>query len=396
MKNAVMLTLLCVLTMSAAAGAADAPKLVGEKEIMKLDGNIAYRQNRAGGSMRLSPDGRRMLYFRGKVYKSTRARVGLRGYKLHLRDLKTGKDTPVPVPALLRIYLETEWLSMTVFDPTGKTLIVPVGQDANKNDILESTERCKAGLYDIASGKLKTLDIEADTTFPTFHPDGKTLVVLTLEGDQGPRDIKVLITPTDKIKFRGLSSAGMIRSISPTSDLMAILLLTEGERPQPGKFVLYDLKTDTIKAELAGQDQSRGIMEHNPQWTADGRYIYHLIVKNERRGGRSHSQTLTRIWDAKTGKEAGILSGVIPVGPGPGKGTMVLIRHQTRTVSLRTAKPLVVLHAQDDKTLGGKLTPLGDKFIRPITTQGKWLLFIRYDPAGSGTVCMAEIALPKK
>ena len=58
---------------------------------------------------------------------------------------------------------------------------------------------------------------------------------------------------------------------------------------------------------------------------------------------------------------------------------------------------MVVLHAQDDKTLGRKLHPLGDRSIRPITTQGKWLLFIRYNTGkGKDTVCRAEIVLPKK
>jgi len=419
MKNAVKLTLLCVLAMSAVAHAADAPKLVGEKEIMKLDDSIAYRENNGAWSMRLSPDGRRVLYIRKKTYKTTRADGTQRdrpGYKLVLRDLKTGKDTVVPVPALFDDDFAVAWLSMTVFDPAGKTLIVPASQDGNKNGLMERTETCKPGLYDIASGKLKTLDVEGNMIFPTFHPNGKMLVVLALKGAGAPTDVKVHVTPTDKIKFRTLGKAGLIRSISPTSDLMAILLVTEGERPRPGKCVLYDLKTDTVKAELADKDQCRRLTEHNPQWTADGRYVYHIMVKNEQRDGRRHSEVLTRIWDVKAGKEVGILSGVAPVGPGPGKGTMVLAKPSARPQmtpeapqavggdnDAAKAQPVapkvereIVLHAQDDKTLGQKLHPLGDKSIRPISTQGKWLLFIRKDADGNEKACLAEIALPKK
>ena len=418
MKNAVMLTLLCVLAMSAVARAADGPKLVGEKEIMKLDENIiAYGQNRGIYSMRLSPDGRRVLYIRRKIYKITSAdgkQRDRRGYKLILRDLKTGKETPVPVPALFGGDFAAAWLSMTVFDPTGKTLVVPASQDANKNDLMERTERCKAGLYDIASGKLTILDVEGNIAFPTFHPNGKTLVVLAIERAGASRDAKVHITPRDKIKFRKLSRAGMIRSISPTSDLMVMMLLTEGERPRPGKCVLYDLKTDTVKAELAGQEQSRRIMEHHPQWTADGRYVYHVIIKDEERDGRHHSEILTRIWDVKAGREVSILSGVAPIGPGPGKGTMVLIRlpgPQMTPPAPRAAagdgpakpqppapevKREILLHAQDDKTLGRDLHRLGDTSIRPISTQGEWRLFIRKDADGKEKACLAEIALPKK
>jgi hypothetical protein len=194
---------------------------------------------------------------------------------------------------------------------------------------------------------------------------------------------------------------------------MVLLLLTEGERPKPGRCVLYDMKTDTVKAELAGQDQSRRLMKHNPQWTTDGRYLYHIMVKNEQREGRRHTETLTRIWDVKAGKELGILSGVTPVGPGPGKDTMVLVRPPGNKRAERraavdgddaanVAEPApkrgreIFLHAQDDKMLGQKLHPLGDKSIRPICTQGKWLLFIRRDANGNEKACLAEIALPKK
>jgi hypothetical protein len=278
---------------------------------------------------------------------------------------------------------------------------------------MERTEKCKAGLYDIASGKLTTLDIEGNIVFPSFGANGKMLVVMTFEGVGSPTDIKVCVTPRDKIKFRTIDDPGLPRSISPTSDLMVLLLVTEGEKPRPGRCVLYDLKTDTIKVELAGQDQSRRLMENNPQWTTDGRYLYHVIHKNEERDGRSHSEVLTRIWDPKAGKEVGILSGVAPIGPGPGKGTMVLVRLPGRprmtppaavdgNKAAKVAEPAprtgreIVLHAQDDKTLGQKLHPLGDKLMRPISTQGKWLLFIRKDADGAEKACLAEIVLPKK
>ena len=56
----------------------------------------------------------------------------------------------------------------------------------------------------------------------------------------------------------------------------------------------------------------------------------------------------------------------------------------------------IVLHAQSDKTLGKGLHSLRDDSLRPISTQGKWLLFIRKDEDGTETARMPEIALPKK
>ncbi|MDP6637386.1 MAG: hypothetical protein QGG42_21010 [Phycisphaerae bacterium] len=396
MKNALTITILCVLAVSAAR-AADGPKLVGEREIMKLDDTIAYRENGGVSSMRLSPDGRRVLYLRKKTYKTAGPdgkQRDRRGYKLVLRDLKTGKDTPVPVPALFDDDYAAAWLSMTVFDPAGKTLVVPASQDGNKNGLMDKTERCKVGLYDIASGKLTTLEIEGNVTFPTYASGGKSLVVLAMEGAGNPTHVKVCVTPSDKIKFRTLNNPGLPRSVSPTSDLMVMLLITEGERPRPGRCVLYNLKSDSIVSELADQEQSRRMTENNPQWTSDGRYIYHIVVKNEQRDGRTHRETLTRIWDPQTKQEAGILSDVAPIGPGPGKGAMVLAR--PRVMSKSKEDPRIFLHIQGDKAVDQKLHPLGDASIRPISTQGKWLLFIRKDANGAEKACLAEIALPKK
>ncbi len=401
MKNTLKLTVLCLLAVCAAARGQGGPKLVGEKEIMKLDDQIAYADGRGAWCMRLSPDGRRLLYLLKKMYKTT-TRDGKpreqRGYKFVLRDLKTSKDTVVPVPALFDDDFGVACLSMTIFDPAGKTLVVPVGQDADKNGYMDveppKSEKSKPGLYDIASGTLKTLDLESNLLFPTFSPNGKMLVVLAIEMEA--MKVKVHVTPTDKINFRPLGKAGLIRSICPTSDLMGLVVIGDGEEgkpPRPGKFVLYDLKADTIKAELADRQHARKLDDYNPQWTGDGRYLYYYGTVteqgdvNERGERENRSKPVTRIWDAKAGKEAGVLADVVPIGPGPGKNTMVLSKGKEHEI---------VLHAQGDKALGKGLHALGDASIRPISTQGKWLLFIRKDDAGKESARMAEIAMPKK
>ena len=407
MKNAVKLILLCVLTMSAVAGAAeDAPKLVGEKEIMKLDASIFYGKNDSVGSMCLSPDGRRVLYLRKMTCKTTAPdgkQQDSEGCKLVLRDLNTGKDTVVPVPAIDDLSAVSWISSSTMFDPEGKTLVVPVGLDGNKNDLMEMTERCKAGLYNIASGKITDLDVEGDMVLPTFSLDGKTLVVMTAQ--RFGVIVKFHVTPTDKIKFRTSVKGGLVGILSPTSDLIATILLCEGGMPPTGKCVLYDLKTDTVKAELAGREAQYTLMKHLPKWTGDGRYVYHLKDENGRRYSRTDKTTLMRIWDVQAGKEAGVLTDAIPVGRGPGKDTMVLVRLPNSGAPVRAKastpqaasdlRPQIVLHAWDEKTRNPVLHPLGDKSMRPIGTQGKWLLFIRKDAKGNETACMAEIVLPK-
>ena len=397
MKHAVWMMLVCVLAMSAAAGAADAPKLVGEKEIMQVrEKDVVFGRNVGVSSMRLSPDGSKLLYFRKKAYntvKDGKKRVR-EGYKPILRDLKTGKDTPLPIPAFFEEEYATIWLSMEVFGPEGKTIAVPAGQDANKNGRMEKDEKCNPAFYDIASGKLTSLPIEGNVILPSFTPDGKTLLVLAGVGVGAPEELNVFISPVDKIKFRRLEQSGLHRSVCPTADLMAMVLFTEGKNPQPGDCVLYDLKTDKVKTRLAGQGHAETFLRHNPQWTADGRYLYYVTIKKEERNGRRHRETLTHILDVHSSKEAGILSGLAAVGPGPGKASMVLGRRQTD----RGAKdqPQILLHLRDKKTPDGKLYPLGDKTTRPISTQGKWLLYTRPGDNGKTKVCRAEIVLPKK
>jgi hypothetical protein len=394
-KNIFIMAIVCVLAFSVLARAADGPKLVGEKAIMELGGKkIAYLLNGGISSMRLSPDARKLLYFRRGAYKIKRADGKERtseGLKPVLRDLKTGKDTPLPIPALYNEDYSAAWLSMTVFDPSSKTIIVPVGLDGNKNGrIDETSEQCVAGLYDIASGKLTKLKTQGKLIFPAYHPNGKTLIVMGAVGPKTLGDLFVRVSPAGKIKFRELTQTGLPRSICPTADLMVLLLFTEGQNPHPGNCVIYDLKADKVKAELTGQDQAESLMKHNPYWTADGRYIYHVLVKKEDRNGVKHRETLTRIYDVRSAQETGILSGLTPIGPGPGKTSMVLLRK-------KAAKPRtdsqIYLHVSDTKSPDGKLHPLGDKTIRPISTQGKWLLYIRTDDAGKEKACMAEIKL---
>ena len=265
-----------------------APKLVGEKEIMTLDDTIGVGHNRGLWMMRLSPDRRRVLYLRKKICKSIIRPDGKpsdrTGYKLILRDLKTGKDATIPVPAFFSDANAVVYLSMMPFDPTGKTLVVPVCQDTNKNDFMDyETEKSKVGLYDIASGKLTILEIEADVTFPLFSSDGKNLVVMTMTM-KSSLPVKVFVTPTDKIKFRKLSHSGRPYRICPTSSLMPMVLVV---KKKTGKCVLYDLKADVSKFDLTDKAPILGWLYNEPQWASDGRYLYLSTLKRVHRQGKT-------------------------------------------------------------------------------------------------------------
>ena len=97
------------------------------------------------------------------------------------------------------------------------------------------------------------------------------------------------------------------------------------------------------------------------------------------------------MFDVQAGKEVAVFSDIVPIGPGP-KGSMVLVRAQSAKIEEKQSR--ILIHQQIKKSQEGKLTPLGDESVRPISTQGKWLLFIRKDKDGKETVRLAEIKLP--
>ncbi|MCK4627316.1 MAG: hypothetical protein KAV00_18530, partial [Phycisphaerae bacterium] len=101
--------------------------------------------------------------------------------------------------------------------------------------------------------------------------------------------------------------------------------------------------------------------------------------------GPSKNKFITRIWDRTVKKETGIIDEAIAIGPGPTKTTMVLIKGSPR-------KGWLVLHDADTD----KSWPLGDKSMKVIAAQGKYIIYAKKTPDGKGGAYMAEIVLPGK
>ena len=128
------------------------------------------------------------------------------------------------------------------------------------------------------------------------------------------------------------------------------------------KFFLYDLVAQKTIVELPFGERNTMLGDFPPKWTAGGRYLYYNDVEVPDDAPRGARKYLVRIWDRTENKEAGIIEKAIPIGPGPGKTTMVLALREDRSVVLHdatTGKKFVLFAANKKVQLlfagGGKI-----------------------------------------
>jgi hypothetical protein len=379
MKNVVKLTIMCVLTMPAFARGADGPKLVGERVVMKPKEARSHARN-----LRLSPGGRHVLFLRQEYRQSKTVLPSPRttsrpGNMLHvsamvLRDLKTGKDKPVPVPPFAD-NIARPYMRNNRFDASGAKMAVMVGTDPKHNGG-EGRNEMQLAIYDLATDKVRKLELKGTYILPMFTGGGKQIVAFVSDSKNNHQ---LYVTPVEKINLRKLSQSGWPLEPCPTADLLPIFLLPDRRatsRPSTSKFVLYDLKADKVRAQFKIGTR-RQIPDLPLQWTLDGRYLYYLDQSPEG-VGRGKPKIVTRIWDVRKAREAGIVDSATPIGPGP-NGTMVMFAKGSR----------MLLH----DPASGSLWYLAKAL--PLDARGKYVLY------GSSvdtemTVYVAEIVMPAK
>ncbi len=360
---------------------ADEPKLVGEKKIMELtDAERVYESN-GMHSMRLSPDAKYLLFGRRKLF------AGKSGYELVLRDIKANRNKFLPSPAHDDDFI-TYFLTMRPFDAGGKHIVLPADTDGNANGVMGFDKKIQIGVYNIAKAKLRTMDCKTGYVIPTFDSKGKDLVVMTISGYITG---EVFTTKADKWAPKEFSKWGLIRSINPAAPIMPILIPKHESGEAKAVMALYNVRTAKKLAVLPIHRHNSKLDNYNPQWTTDGRYLYYVDFEdadNEDASGRPRrGKLVSRIWDRKKAKVVATVGDCIPVGPGPGKDTMVLVKRDKAVAS----GSRIFLHSPT-----GVEWILGDGSQRPISTQGKHIVYVRKDADGKEFICMAEISLPVK
>jgi len=388
MKKLVM-TAIC-LAATAVMGQ-DAPRLGDETKIMTLAKDAKVRENNGMWSMKLSPDLKHLLYVRGEQAQVPDDQGEQRQrsvYRMILRNVATGAEKVLPAAAVDVDDYVVACLSMKVFGPKGRKIVLPLPEKADGNGVVSirsGGSGMQVGLYDVASGKVDRLDVKGPVVFPSFDGSGKKLIVLSM--DVRAMSGTLYVTPVDKIDLKPLNQWGLPRTPCPTADLMPLLLPPKRDGPGDMGVVLYDLKADAVKYKLLANERGTKMDDYNPQWTADGRYLYYVDMKEEGDGESRTRKYFTRVWDVKENKEAGLIDRAVAVGPGPSKTSMVL-------TAIRSAGPeqrQVLLH----DAVAGTTWSLGDGRVRPISTQAGRLVYVRMADDGTETVCIAEIIAPK-
>ena len=389
MRNALvgMLVVACIFASGQAVGEEKSAKIVDEKKSAKIVDEKAIfvlkRVRKDVGSMKLSPDGTKLLFIR--CYSGTSQTSS---NKLALCDIKTGKEKELELPGYSNPTTPGHMVMGNVFDPTGRKLALGVGVDANKNGRHDARfrdgEKMQAVVYDLATDKTTMIGKTAAYVEASFDRTGKGLVIYTLD-----KEGKLFVTPVEKIKLRQLSLSGQPRGYCPTSDALVVLRPPTGPHP-PGarpdrKMLLLDPAKDAILASLPMGKHYAGLLGNTcPQWTGDGRYLY--LIGMDRVHGPRRWEFESRIWDLKKGKLVGKGPATVPIGPGPTATTMVL-RPYPPTIG---DKPVV--HDVKANTTWTIDSPT----IRLIASQGKYVLYAKKGDDGKETLYRGKISLPAK
>ena len=389
---------LAVLAVCTAGLLADEPKLAKPQRVFATTPPAYKRPTQYHAfSMRLSPDGQRVLYTR-PVAGNEHADDQSARYELVLRELDGGKETVLPIEPV-----ETGWRTVptrfNMFDAAGKRLVLP----SIKVETRQIDEHLSANkmvvrwlVYDIAQAKVESTDIECGTGPVKFTADGQALVV-TASTDRRELVTRIISLKDPNAKPAPLAASGWVQGLCPTGGAAVFFVPPArptappqpGERMQrpPMRLVLWDLKADKELALLPTHPRNSSLDDWETQWTPDGRYLYYIDCDQAAADGQADPalRSVTRIWDRQAGKPAGEVRDAMPVGPGPGPSLMVLAK---RT---RNASGGFLLH----DAASGKEYPLGDSSKNLIHACGGKIVYAE-TPAGSDAeiIFVADLVAP--
>jgi len=301
---------------------ADVSVVNEEKAVSRpADGDSGWvpGENMGLGSARLSPDGTKLLYLHCE--RNVEKPEGYKGhcmwsgriYRLALHDLKTGQEELLPIPA--DSWDDPLWalIARPIFSKDSKYVVVHAAVDENENGLFDKDENVELATYDVASGTLKRLGTTSVGLIPMFCPSsGRMVVVVPMMAE---RSIALQIIDLSGKVTKQLTVKALPLAISPTCDLAAGMVLKK-ERNQ--NLALIDLEKDKVLRQLPLAERNTKLDDISPQFTADGKYLYYIDLKdNDRR------KLLTRVVAVASGEEVAVIEAHYPVGPGPGR-SMVL------------------------------------------------------------------------
>lgn len=358
---------LLVVTTLLAGEAARVPRLVNERVIFPAEDVSWIPTNRISSWLmaRLSPDAAYLLYARLHQDEDRESGQG-RSFHLMLRELATGKDTRIPVPAYSE-GVESVHIRFDPFDPKGRRLVVTAIRGRRDTEVV---------IFDITKGVVTPTGIKGRFPLARFGRAGQKLI--------GVADRGLFIATLPALKQTKLTlpwPRAYPNSFCPAADVVCLY----GVVPAPDRrsarqvIALYDLKTKTVIRDLPTHEKNSKLDDLETQWTPDGRYVCYYDLAD----GPETTIRGTRIWDRVAGNEKAFVIGTAPIGQGPEETFMVLVRTPGKD-----QRPILY----DVAT--ARSWDLGDTSMRVIHAAAGKLAYVRALPDGGKAVCVADIAMP--
>jgi len=324
---------------------------------------------------RLSPDGAYMLYAPREAPEDS---------PLVLRELSTGRETPLPLGRLEREMADV-FTRFNFFSSDGRRLILM----RPKNDqALPQRPEFELILYDIGKNQATPVPIAGGMFIAHFVFDGQKLVVSPMVG--GGVGIQSTWIELGTMQRRPLTLPGWVQSVSPTQNLATVY--NRAARPQPATesvtrpsvarsdrrmhFLLWDLSKDQQVAELPTHPRNSALDDIQAIWSGDGRYVAYYDSP-EKEGDR---WPVTRIWDTTKQKEVALIRDTTPIGPGPAGTDFIL-------TSLGEGPANILVH---DASVN-RTTTLSDGAKQLVHAHGERILYIT-EKDGQPTLCLARLA----
>jgi len=387
---------------------ADEPKLSNATKVFPTSQPAYKHPNRYHAfTMRLSPDGKHVLYTRPVAgTKQSDEDDGSARYAVVLRELDGGKETVLPVGPLDAGWrgVPTRW---NMFDPAGTRLLLPnlkvemrsISEADEEGSVSAkatvSTTTIEWSIFNVTKGETDDTTLGGDGRGSAkFTADGEA-VLLTVMAGRMEMATEIISLMNDSVTpSKRLTVPGWVQSVSPVGDVAVFFAPParpvdppESDQPMerpPMRLILWDLEADQELAEIPTHPRNTGLDDWEPQWTANGRYLYYMDVDEvpaEGEADRLTYRSVTRIWDRQAGKLAGTVSDAQPVGPGPGQ-LMVLAKRSSGGFLLHDAA-------------SGKEYPLGDASEKLIHAYGGKVIYAQEsDDSEAEDVFVADIIVP--
>ncbi|MCK4625108.1 MAG: hypothetical protein KAV00_07355, partial [Phycisphaerae bacterium] len=218
MRKTTRMAVLCILWAVSTCAAAE-PKLINEKRVFPK-GDPVWKKPRQYSlwAMRLSPDGKHLLYShpKGKPPLTPEGAPDFHKmqYEMVLRNLKTDKDTLLPINPLKSGW-RTGFTRFNMFDPAGKKLALAniVVEEQKVDERLTSVRTSMTlVLYDITAGKIIKTSIKDPRCIGKFDRTGKGLI-----GMKGRRSLDIFTSDLGGVKLKTLAVKGFLQSVCPTA-----------------------------------------------------------------------------------------------------------------------------------------------------------------------------------